>query len=135
MEDLANAVKVAKAAADKAEKDKASTAKSTTAIVPVKNPVANTALQQQKTGAIVAPPRDADQETKKQYINTLVGRYPQGITEEKSKEGNCSIVKLIVVKGTNASVFRKSTWSWGQTFYFKDDISITEASFNEETQK
>jgi len=87
-----------------------------------------------RSAAIVAPPKDADPEMKKQYVNTLVSKYPQGITEEKSQEGNCKIVKLIVVRGNNAAIYRKSIWAWGQIFYFKDDISITEAAFSSETQ-
>ncbi len=87
-----------------------------------------------KSTAIVAPAKDADPEVKKQYVNALVSKYPQGVTEEKSQEGNCKIVKLYVVKGSNAAIYRKSTWAWGQIFYFKDDVPITEAEFNSEAQ-
>jgi len=87
-----------------------------------------------KTAAIIAPPADNDPEKKKQYVNALVGKYKQGMTEEQAQEGNCKVIKRIVVSGNNAAIYRKSVWGWGGVFYFKDDVPITEATFNAEAQ-
>jgi hypothetical protein len=103
------------------------------AVVAAK-PATTPVVQAPKAGVIVAPPKDADPDMKKQYVNALVTKYPQGVTEEKSQEGNCKIIKLYVIRGNNAAIYRKSIWAWGQIFYFKDDLPITEASFNSETQ-
>jgi hypothetical protein len=84
--------------------------------------------------AVIEPPKDNDPVKKQEYVNALVLKYPQGITEEQIQEGNCKILKRVVVKGNSAATFKKSTWGWGGVFYFKDDMSITEAAFNLETQ-
>ncbi|MBI2271925.1 MAG: hypothetical protein HYU69_16410 [Bacteroidetes bacterium] len=84
--------------------------------------------------AAIVPPKDNDPVKKQEYVNALVLKYPQGVTEEQFQEGNCKILKRVVVKGNNAATYKKSMWAWGGVFYFKDDMSITEAAFNSETQ-
>lgn len=82
----------------------------------------------------IVPPKDNDPVKKQEYINALVLKYPQGVTEEQFQEGNCKILKRVVVKGNSAAIYKKSVWAWGGVFYFKDDKSITEAAFNSETE-
>ena len=76
----------------------------------------------------------SDEERRKEFMNEMVKKYPQGVTEEQQDESNCKIIKRIVVKGNEAWVYKKKIWNWGGVFYFKDDVSISEYTFEAETK-
>jgi Carboxypeptidase regulatory-like domain len=73
-------------------------------------------------------------EKRSQYTNELAKKYPQGITEEIVKEGNVKITKRIVVQGNKGNLYTKRETGFGATYYFKDDITITEAEFIRNTE-
>ena len=73
-------------------------------------------------------------EKQSQYTNELAKKYPQGITEEISKEGNSKITKRIVVQGNKGNLYVKKETSFGTVYYFKDDVTITEAEFIKNTE-
>ena len=79
---------------------------------------------------------DALIETEKRslYTNELAKKYPQGVTEEKVKEGNANITKRIVVRGNTGNLYIKKETGFGATYYFKDGASITETEFIKNTE-
>jgi hypothetical protein len=68
------------------------------------------------------------------FRNDLAKKYPQGITEESATEGNLKVIRRIVVNGTDAHLYLKKTTSFGAVYYFKDDVSITEKEFVNNTE-
>ena len=71
--------------------------------------------------------------SKDDFRNELAKKYPQGVTEESTTEGNLAVIRRIVVKGEDAHLYLKKTTSFGAVYYFKDDVSITESEFNKDT--
>ncbi|HET6227302.1 MAG TPA: hypothetical protein VFF27_13545 [Bacteroidia bacterium] len=76
----------------------------------------------------------ADTKSKDDFRNELAKKYPQGITEESAMEGNLKVVRRIVVSGSEAHLYLKKMTSFGAIYYFKDDVSITEAEFVRDTE-
>lgn len=73
-------------------------------------------------------------EKRSQYTNELAKKYPQGMTEEISKEGNAKITKRIVVKGNTGDMYVKKETSFGAVYYFKNEATISEAEFLKNTE-
>lgn len=69
------------------------------------------------------------------FQQELAKKYPQGITEEISQEGNKKIVRRIVVNGNLADEYKMVTYNWGGKYFFKNDKSISEAIWQLETVK
>ncbi len=63
----------------------------------------------------------------------LAEKYPQGVSEEKYKQGNKRIVRRIVVKGDRADDYHKSISKSG-TYYFKNGRSISKEKWVRETE-
>ncbi|NND94235.1 MAG: hypothetical protein HKN45_05175 [Flavobacteriales bacterium] len=72
------------------------------------------------------PTQDAQAELGKEF--------PDGVTEEVFQEGNRTITRRIVVKDRIGNEYRRVKHGWGGIFYFKNDISISERVWTEETQ-
>ena len=64
----------------------------------------------------------------------MAKKYPQGVTEEKEKEGNANITKRIVVKGNTGNLYVKKETGFGATYYFKDGATITETEYIKNTE-
>lgn len=75
-----------------------------------------------------------EKEKQSQYTNELAKKYPQGVTEEVSKEGNAKITKRIVVKGNTGDMYVKKETSFGAVYYFKNEATITEAEYIKNTE-
>lgn len=75
-----------------------------------------------------------EKEKQAQYTNELAKKYPQGVTEEISKEGNAKITKRIVVKGNTGDMYIKKETSFGAVYYFKNEATITEAEYVKNTE-
>ncbi len=73
-------------------------------------------------------------EKRSQYTNELAKKYPQGVTEEITKEGNAKITKRIVVKGNTGDMYVKKETSFGAVYYFKNEATINEAEFIKNTE-
>jgi tetratricopeptide (TPR) repeat protein len=67
------------------------------------------------------------------YSYELAQKYPQGVTEEISTEGNKTITKRIIVDGNKGVEYKMVTHSWGGTYYFRNDSSIPEYTWQKET--
>ena len=73
-------------------------------------------------------------EKRSQYTNDLAKKYPQGMTEEISKEGNAKVTKRIVVKGNTGDMYVKKETSFGAVYYFKNEAAISEGEFIKNTE-
>lgn len=67
------------------------------------------------------------------FTNEYAKKYPEGITEEKVKEGNANITRRIVVQGNKGFLYLKKETSFG-VFYFKDGVTITETEWLRDTE-
>lgn len=63
----------------------------------------------------------------------LSNKYPQGISEETTEEGNAVILRRIKVTGKHADVYEKIFYKWGGKFYTKNGYNITETLWNLES--
>lgn len=70
----------------------------------------------------------------KAYLSELAKKYPEGVTTENTMEGKNIVTRVIVVKKSSASEYKKITTSWGQTFYYKNGLSISISVFQLETK-
>ncbi len=70
---------------------------------------------------------------KEDYLSELAKKYPQGVTSEEIDGLNCKILRVIVVTDTKANEFKRITYKYG-TFFKKNDLDITEATFKRETK-
>lgn len=69
------------------------------------------------------------------FQKELAEKYPRGITETVSKEGNKTIVKRIVVAEGIGNEYKKVVHNWGGVFYFKNGDAVTERVWKQETEK
>ncbi|MBS1652080.1 MAG: hypothetical protein JSU07_08740 [Bacteroidetes bacterium] len=67
-------------------------------------------------------------------IKQLIAKYKQGITEETITGPGVTITQRVVVKDNMAWVYQKKLFSWGGVACFRDNVSITESTFEVETQ-
>ena len=58
--------------------------------------------------------------------------YREGVTDETINESNRIIYRTVVKKDGTAFNYQKIAYNWGGVFYFKNDVSITESSFNQD---
>lgn len=69
-----------------------------------------------------------------EYRKELAEKYPSGITEEVSTEGNKTIVKRIVVREGRGNEYKRVEHGWGGVFYFKNGDAVTERVWKSETE-
>ena len=70
----------------------------------------------------------------KKNVNHLSIEYPQGVTEKTTQEKGGVIIKRIVVKGDDAWVYIKKIFSFGTVVYYKDDETVTQSVWDNETK-
>ncbi|MBK7572291.1 MAG: hypothetical protein IPI10_11970 [Bacteroidetes bacterium] len=58
--------------------------------------------------------------------------YKEGVTDETIKENNRTIYRTVVKKDGSALNYQKVVYNWGGVFYFKNDNSMTELTFQQE---
>jgi hypothetical protein len=66
-----------------------------------------------------------------EYIDEMCKKYPQGLTEIKEVDRDDSITKKIIIAGRKIEIYSRHKYPWG-VFYFKDDMQISEATYNQE---
>ncbi|MEO6902864.1 MAG: hypothetical protein ABI315_06880 [Bacteroidia bacterium] len=66
---------------------------------------------------------------KDDFKNDLVKKYPEGITEEYTTEGNAKVTRRIVIKGNEGDLYLKKVTSFGAIYYFKNNVPILEAEY------
>ncbi len=69
------------------------------------------------------------------YQKELASKYPSGITEKVSKEGNKTIVTRVVVSDNIGNEYKKVIHDWGGVFFFKNGEAVTERVWTQETEK
>ncbi|MCB0480352.1 MAG: hypothetical protein KDC83_02925 [Flavobacteriales bacterium] len=68
------------------------------------------------------------------FVTALAKKYPEGITEEKFKEGNKEITKRYKVENGRGTEYMVVRHSWGGVFYFKNGEPITQNIYELETK-
>jgi len=69
------------------------------------------------------------------FMKDLGQKYPNGITEEMTTEGNKTIIKRIVVANNIGNEYKKVVHGWGGIFYFKNGEAVTDRVWIQETEK
>jgi len=73
--------------------------------------------------------------TEKELQAELGAAYPDGITEKILMEGKKEVTQRIVVKNRSGNDYRRVKHPWGGVFYFKNNTSVTQRVWDEETVK
>jgi len=61
---------------------------------------------------------------KKKYQNELGNAYPEGVTETEKQEKRKKITTRVVVKEKVGSEYKRISYDWGGTYYFKNGESV-----------
>jgi hypothetical protein len=69
------------------------------------------------------------------YRKELAQKYPNGVTETVTTEGNKVITQRVIVKDGKGDEFRKVEHSWGGVFFFKNGEAVPERVWKQETER
>jgi hypothetical protein len=72
--------------------------------------------------------------TKDEFREELGSKYPSGMTEEVTSEGNKTITKRIKVANGKGDEYKRVVHGWGGVFYFKNGEAVTERVWVQETE-
>ena len=75
-----------------------------------------------------------DNQKTDERIKQLLAKYAPGVTEETITTNNVVITQRVVVRDNMAWVFQKKMFNWGGVAYFRDNLAITESTFEQETK-
>ncbi len=81
-----------------------------------------------KTTEPVTPVKNSE------HVKAMLAKYPQGLTEEIITGNGVVIVKRVLIKDGDAWVYQKKIFNWGGVTCFRDDATITESIFENETK-
>lgn len=73
-------------------------------------------------------------EKSSEHVKAMLAKYPSGLTEEIISGNGVVIVKRILVKEDNVWVYQKKIFNWGGVTCFRDNVTITESIFENETK-
>ena len=76
----------------------------------------------------------SEEEKKKQYQSELRSKYPAGVTEEEYNDNGKTILRRVVIREDFVGVYLKVTHNWGGIYCFRDNVPITESTFENETK-
>lgn len=71
-------------------------------------------------------------ENYRKYLATI---YPEGWTEEEYEEGKKKVTKRVIVEGKSGDEYLKVLHHYGATYYFKNGVSISYATWIAESKK
>ena len=77
----------------------------------------------------------AKNDNPEQKSKEIADNIAPGMTENVFRKGNKTITTRIVVTNSNKVEYKRVIADWGGKFFFKNNVSITEREFNEETNK
>ncbi len=69
-----------------------------------------------------------------EYRKELAQKFPNGVTETVTTEGNKVITQRVIVKEGKGDEFRKVEHSWGGIFFFKNGEAVPERVWKQETE-
>lgn len=81
----------------------------------------------------LVPSTERQESANETYITMYGKQYPPGLTEEVEKYPNKVVVKRIIVADNAATVYERVDHNWGGTFYFKNNESITQRTWEMES--
>lgn len=76
---------------------------------------------------------DTNQKTNER-VAQLLAKYKPGVTEEIINGTGVVVIQRVVIKDNMAWVYQKKIFNWGGVAYFRDDQSIVETTFEQETK-
>lgn len=68
------------------------------------------------------------------FKKDLAEKYPTGLTETTTKEGNKTIITRIIVSDGKGNEYKKVIHNWGGIFYFKNGDAVPERVWKQETE-
>ena len=74
-------------------------------------------------------------QARKQYLNRLAKKYPEGVTVENYDFDKRDVKRVIVNYDGLAKEYRKVKHSWGGTYFFRNGQSISKAVFKVEIRE
>jgi hypothetical protein len=77
----------------------------------------------------------SDEERSREFLSELAQKYPEGVTVESFQEANRVITRVIVNRNNIANEFKKVKYNWGGLYFFKNNTSITQGLFDQETKQ
>lgn len=90
--------------------------------------------EQQKQTSVTEVTGDVKELSIEDFKKDLAKKYPSGITETTTKEGNKTIVTRIIVSNGKGNEYKKVTHDWGGIFYFKNGTAVPERVWKQETE-
>jgi hypothetical protein len=75
-----------------------------------------------------------DNQKTDERVKQLLAKYGPGVTEETISGNNVVILQRVVVRDNMAWIFQKKMFNWGGVAYFRDNLAITESTFEQETK-
>ena len=68
-------------------------------------------------------------------VSLLASKYPQGVTEKVTEEGNKKTTQIIIIDGEQGDEYNMIEYSFGKTYYLKNGKPYNERSWKNETGK
>jgi hypothetical protein len=126
--------------AEKAEKDKKIAERklamqSKVGYIPQREVAVNTPVLNQNDKTIVISNTVISKKSQSPKVIALLAKYQPGVTEEIIQGKNVYIIQRVLVKEEEVWIYQKKVFNWGGVACFRDNESITENIFEQETSK
>lgn len=108
----------------------------------VHRPIEPAPLPEKRTPASPTAPivrntvRTARTEASKTPLREAVPRLPDGVRENRYREGNADVIERVVTRSGKSTVYKRTENKWGQVYYFEDgkpiDARVWKALFGDQ---
>ncbi len=132
------AIQQAERDAEKAEKEKKIAerklaAQSKVGYIPQRQVAVTAPVQSQNDKTIVISNTVINKKVQSAEVVALLAKYQPGVTEEIIQGKNVYIIQRVLVKEEEVWIYQKKVFTWGGVACFRDNQSITEGIFEQET--
>ncbi|MBA2612255.1 MAG: carboxypeptidase regulatory-like domain-containing protein [Bacteroidetes bacterium] len=124
---------VIKAAREKELADKKLAKQSKVGYIPQRKPAIASTSVQNSDKTIVISNTVVNKKALTPNVLALLAKYQPGVTEEIIQGKNVYIIQRILVKEEEVWIYQKKIFNWGGVACFRDNESITEGIFDQET--
>ena len=83
---------------------------------------------------VTAVSGDVEELSLEDFKKDLAEKYPSGLTETTTEEGNKTIITRVVVSEGKGNEYKKVIHNWGGVFYFKNGTAVPERVWKQETE-
>lgn len=102
---------------------------------PVEKPNEPVVESTNKKATLMKPTPENSPKPKEEKVRENFDKYPQGLSEETFEFPDHTVRRIIVKDGMDTILYKHVTHRWGGSFYFKDDVSFSERTWNEEVKR